>query len=285
MASGSHWTSRRPCPRPRNLRSRPSRSTTRAPTRTPRWATSLFATTGIATAAQKEFERAEELDPGDLWIHEWHAHALVASGHADDAVAEAEARNLSRSHAAAMGLRDAGFYLWLARRTWPCNTRKNSCRPSPTLPGCTLSWHDSTSSREIPRPAQRNRSKLTSYSAATPKSSTNCARRSRNLARARYWRAKVAHYEKAAKSSYVSSGLVAQACIKAGDNECAFKWLEKGFEARDDIMINLNADQAIRPHSLRPALPEVGPTRRHPQPLNVALKSRSRMGGGPLRRI
>jgi len=35
--------------------------------------------------------------------------------------------------------------------------------------------------------------------------------------------------------------LVAEACVRVGDKECTLKWLEKGFQERDDLMINLKA--------------------------------------------
>ena len=38
--------------------------------------------------------------------------------------------------------------------------------------------------------------------------------------------------------------LVAEACVRVGDKECTFQWLEKGFQERDDLMINLK-DEAV----------------------------------------
>ena len=31
-------------------------------------------------------------------------------------------------------------------------------------------------------------------------------------------------------------------CLRVGDRDCAFQWLEKGFEERDDLMINPKVD-------------------------------------------
>jgi hypothetical protein len=44
------------------------------------------------------------------------------------------------------------------------------------------------------------------------------------------------------KSNYVPPVLVAEACLRVGDKECAFEWLEKGFEEHDDLMINLKVE-------------------------------------------
>jgi tetratricopeptide (TPR) repeat protein len=57
-----------------------------------------------------------------------------------------------------------------------------------------------------------------------------------------YWARKLQNYRDSKRSEYVPSVLVAEACVRVADKECAFKWLEKGFEERDDMMINLNVD-------------------------------------------
>jgi hypothetical protein len=57
-----------------------------------------------------------------------------------------------------------------------------------------------------------------------------------------YWRRKVENYKKSAKSGYVSPLLTAMACVRIGDKQCAFEWLEKGFQERDDLMINLKVE-------------------------------------------
>jgi hypothetical protein len=40
--------------------------------------------------------------------------------------------------------------------------------------------------------------------------------------------------------------MVAEACARIGDKKCAFEWLEKGLNERDDLMINLNVDPALK---------------------------------------
>ena len=57
-----------------------------------------------------------------------------------------------------------------------------------------------------------------------------------------YWKRTLENYRESAKSDYVPPVLAAKACVRIGDKECAFEWLEKGFEERDDLMINLKVD-------------------------------------------
>jgi len=56
-----------------------------------------------------------------------------------------------------------------------------------------------------------------------------------------YWKRMLENYRESAKLHYVPPVLVAEACVRVGDKECTFQWLEKGLQERDDLMINLKA--------------------------------------------
>ena len=60
-----------------------------------------------------------------------------------------------------------------------------------------------------------------------------------------FWKRRLEEYGEAAKSQYVSNGMVAAACLRVGERECAMESLEKAFHERDDLMINLNVDPAF----------------------------------------
>ena len=57
-----------------------------------------------------------------------------------------------------------------------------------------------------------------------------------------FWQASLEDYQRTAKSGYAHPVLVAGACVRLGDKTCALQWLEKGYQERADIMIDLNAD-------------------------------------------
>ena len=42
-----------------------------------------------------------------------------------------------------------------------------------------------------------------------------------------------------------SSVMVAAACMRIGNRDCALRWPEEGFEERDDLMINLKAEHVF----------------------------------------
>src|SRR5262249_45513947 len=57
-----------------------------------------------------------------------------------------------------------------------------------------------------------------------------------------FWRQRLQDYREAAKSGYVSAGMVADTCARVGDKDCVFERLQRAFHERDDLMINLNVD-------------------------------------------
>jgi hypothetical protein len=57
-----------------------------------------------------------------------------------------------------------------------------------------------------------------------------------------HWKRTPENYRESEKSNYVPPVLVAQARVRVGDKERALEWLEKGFEERDDLMINLRVE-------------------------------------------
>jgi TolB-like protein len=57
-----------------------------------------------------------------------------------------------------------------------------------------------------------------------------------------YWRRNLDDYRESARYGYSPAVLAAGTCLRIGKKKCAFELLEKGFQERDDLMINLNVD-------------------------------------------
>jgi tetratricopeptide (TPR) repeat protein len=57
-----------------------------------------------------------------------------------------------------------------------------------------------------------------------------------------YWRRNLEDYRESARYGYSPAVLAAVTCLRIGEKNCAFELLEKGFQERDDLMINLNVD-------------------------------------------
>jgi TolB-like protein/DNA-binding winged helix-turn-helix (wHTH) protein len=57
-----------------------------------------------------------------------------------------------------------------------------------------------------------------------------------------FWQASLEDYLRTAKSGYAPPVLVAGVYMRLGDKARALRWLEKGYQERDDLMIDLNVD-------------------------------------------
>jgi TolB-like protein len=72
-----------------------------------------------------------------------------------------------------------------------------------------------------------------------------------------YWKRTLENYKETARSNYAPSVLVAATCVRLNDKECALGWLEKGFEERDDLMINLKVEPVFDRLRMEPRYQEL----------------------------
>ena len=72
-----------------------------------------------------------------------------------------------------------------------------------------------------------------------------------------YWKRTLENYKETARSNYAPSVLVAATCVRLNDKECALEWLEKGFEERDDLMINLKVEPVFDRLRMEPRYQEL----------------------------
>lgn len=195
-------------------------------------------------SAEKEFKRTMELNPNDVLAHEWHARGLVTSGHTDDAIAEAQ---LALSLDPAPTHWDYPVWVFmLARRYDLANDRaQQMVRLDPDFP-----WGHFELARIYEQTgkvdeATREFLKVDELFGTDP---LKLARLKEAVAKSGlrgYWQQTVEDYRAAGKSGYMPYVLAAEACTRINDKQCAFTWLEKGFEERDDLMINLKVDPIL----------------------------------------
>lgn len=192
-------------------------------------------------AAEREYQVATAIDPNNAWIHEWHARGLVAQGRTDEAIGEATlALQLSPSPMT------WDYPIWvflLARRYDLAEARAQALIDvDPMFPWgyFEMAQIDEQQGKfeEAGRAFLKSDELFSASSADLPALKAAFAASGYNG----YWRRKLESYEKAARSEYVPSVVVAGACVRVGNHDRALYWLEKGFEERDDLMINLRAD-------------------------------------------
>jgi TolB-like protein/DNA-binding winged helix-turn-helix (wHTH) protein/tetratricopeptide (TPR) repeat protein len=193
------------------------------------------------SAAEKEYEQTMALNPNHVWAHEWHARGLVAQGRTDEAIAEAE-RVLALSPTPLEW--DSPIWVFVLARRYDL-ARERAQKLLEVAPNWVWGHFEMALIYEqqgkLEKAAQESL-RADELFGMDPK---RVAQLKETLAKSGpkgYWKRTLDNYRESAKSDYVPPVLVAKSCVRVGDKECAFEWLERGLEERDDLMINLNVE-------------------------------------------
>jgi TolB-like protein/DNA-binding winged helix-turn-helix (wHTH) protein len=196
------------------------------------------------SAAEEEYKQTIALNPNYFWVHSWHARELVARGQTVQAVAEAQR---------VIGLSPSplnwDYPIWvfvLARRGDLARERAEQLlRVAPQWTWAHFSAAYVYDLQGDSEKAAQEFLKADELFETEPRKMAQLKEAFAKSGAQGYWRRTVENYKETAKSNYVAPVLVAEACVRIGDKECAFKWLEKGFEERDDLMINLKVEPVL----------------------------------------
>jgi TolB-like protein len=193
------------------------------------------------STAEEEYKQTIALNPNYFWVHCWHARGLVARGQTEQAVAEAQR---------VIGLSPSPlnweYPIWvfvLARREDLARPRSEQLlRVAPQWTWAHFSAAQIYELQGDSEKAVQEFLKADELFGTEPRKIAQLKQAFAKYGSQGYWRQAIQNYKQTAKSSYVAPVLVAEACARIGDKECAFEWLEKGLTERDDLMINLNVD-------------------------------------------
>jgi TolB-like protein/DNA-binding winged helix-turn-helix (wHTH) protein len=196
------------------------------------------------STAEEEYKQTIALNPNYFWVHSWHARGLVARGQAEQAVAEAQR---------VIGLSPSplnwDYSIWvfvLARREDLARERSEQLlRVAPQWTWAHFSAAHVYELQGDSEKAAQEFLKADELFGTEPRKIAQLKQAFAKYGSQGYWRQAIQNYKQTAKSSYVEPVLVAEACARIGDKECAFEWLEKGLNERDDLMINLNVDPPL----------------------------------------
>jgi TolB-like protein/DNA-binding winged helix-turn-helix (wHTH) protein len=192
-------------------------------------------------ASEAEFKRTMELNPSQAWARQWHSRGLVTSGRTQEAIGEAQ-RSLELDPSPF----DWDYPVWvfiLARRYDLALQRAQELidfAPDYVWGHFELARIYESTGR--PEEAAQESLKSEELFGTDPGKVAELKDALAKSGPRGYWRLTLQNYRESAKSNYVPSVLVAETCIRIADTECAFQWLEKGLEERDDLMINLTAE-------------------------------------------
>ena len=193
------------------------------------------------SAAEEEYKQTIALNPNYIWVHGWHARGLVACGSTEEAVAEAK-RMIALSHSAMEW--DPAIWVFILARRYDL-ARERAQELLEIAPNWVWVHFDMAQIYEqqgqLEEAAQESL-KADELFGTDPKRLAQLKEAIAKSGARGYWRRTLENYRESAKSHYVPPVLVAQTCVRVGDKECAFAWLEKGFEQRDDLMIHLKVE-------------------------------------------
>jgi TolB-like protein/DNA-binding winged helix-turn-helix (wHTH) protein len=191
--------------------------------------------------AEKEFQRELELNPNHVLAHQWRARALVTHGRTEEAVAEG-----NRSLGLSPTVTDWDYPTWvfiLARRYDLARERAQEMVDlEPNFPWGHFELAQVYEQSGRPEDCAREFLKGNELFGTDPRKLEELKRALAKDGAKGYWKRTVENYKEFAKSDYVPPVMTAMACVRIGDKQCAFEWLEKGFQERDDLMINLKVE-------------------------------------------
>jgi TolB-like protein/DNA-binding winged helix-turn-helix (wHTH) protein len=198
------------------------------------------------TAAEEEFQRELELCPNDVFAHHWLARALVTRGKTEEAVAEVK-RSLGLSPGVVEWDSAAWIFILARRYDLAQELSPKVVDLEPNFPWGHFELAQIYEHEGKTEDVAREFLRFDELSGTARKELEKLKQAMAKDGAKGYWRRKVENYKESAKSGYVSPGLAAMACVRIGDKQCAFEWLEKGFQERDDIMINLKVEPVFDP--------------------------------------
>jgi TolB-like protein/DNA-binding winged helix-turn-helix (wHTH) protein len=193
------------------------------------------------SAAEEEFKRTMELNPNHVWAHERHSRALVTSGRTEEAIAEAKL-SIGLDPSPLSGDYTIWVFILAHRYDLALKHAQELFEMAPNYVWVHVDLAQIYEQIGRAEEAAEESLKADELFGMDPKRIAQLKGAIAKSGAQGYWRRTLENYRESAKSSYVPSVMVAEVCVRVGDKECAFQWLEKGFDERDDLMINLRVD-------------------------------------------
>ena len=193
------------------------------------------------SAAEEEFKQTMKFNPSHARAHHWHSRGLVNRGRTEEAIAEAK---LALALSPSPSEWDYPIWVYLLARRYDLASERTQelLEMAPNY-----AWGHFELARVYEQQGKLEEAAQESLRAdelfgTDPKKVAQLKEAMAKSGAQGYWRRTLENYRESAKSRYVPSVLVAEACVRVGDKECAFEWLERGFQERDDLMIDLKVE-------------------------------------------
>ena len=207
--------------------------------------------------AEREFQRAIDINPGYATAHHWYALYLLGRGRFDEAIAEIRKAEALDPLSAIIGF-DVGRVLYFARRyDAAIAQQQKTLRLSPSFP---LAHHDlgllysATGAHDMAIIEMR---KAVECSDGTPYTKIGLATVYAYAGKRSEALRILDELKRESGQIFVSSGSMASAYAALGDKDEAFRYLEKAFDERSDTMPGLEVNPRWDPLRSDPRFQEL----------------------------
>jgi TolB-like protein/DNA-binding winged helix-turn-helix (wHTH) protein len=193
------------------------------------------------SAAEEEYKQTMKLNPNQAWAHHWHSRGLVDRGQTEEAIAEAK---LSLALDPSPYEWDWPIYVFLLARRYDLASERTQelLEIAPNYVWGHFELARLYEQQGKLKEAAQEFLKADELFGMDPKKLAQLEEAMAKSGAQGYWKRTLENYRESASSSYVPSVLVAEVCVRVGDKKCAFEWLERGFEERDDLMTDLKVE-------------------------------------------
>lgn len=190
--------------------------------------------------AEGESKRALELDPNLAIARNFYARELVILGRADEALVQVRRASELQPYA------DLDYPVWVFYLAHRYNDALELAQKMVAIdPNFSWGrWALAANYEQLGKEKEAAEEYL-QFEILSGSSPRRIKRLREGLARSGakgFWQASLEDYLRTAKSSYAPPVLVAGVYMRLGDKARALQWLEKGYQERDDLMIDLNVD-------------------------------------------
>jgi TolB-like protein/DNA-binding winged helix-turn-helix (wHTH) protein/Tfp pilus assembly protein PilF len=190
--------------------------------------------------AESESKRALELDPNFATACNFYARELVISGRTDEALVQVRRALELQPYA---GLDYPAWVFYLAHRyndALELAQKMVAIDPNFSWGRAVLAINYEQLGKE--KEAAEEYLQFEILSGSSPQRIKGLREGLARSGANGFWQASLEDYLRTAKSSYAPPVLVAGVYMRLGDKTRALQWLEKGYQERDDLMIDLNVD-------------------------------------------
>ena len=196
-------------------------------------------------AAQKEFERAIELNPGYATAHHWYSHYFLAAGRPDQAMEEMKRAHDLEPLSLIINV-GIGWCLYYSRQyDQAIEQYRSTLEMDPSFPLAHLTLGRAYQQNKMYPQAVEEFQKAVEFSGSDPGTVAGLASAYADAGRMPEARREIVRLTEMAKRRYVPAIFFADVYRAVGDKRQLLDWARKAIDDRSDYMVYVRADPAL----------------------------------------